>query len=112
MICVILKSDECSIFIKSEKIHYQKKKFHCLQLDILILLRKNGHEVLMKIKADKNLKKIPVIMLTTSSNKKDIELAYDNHCNSNVKKPLEMEDFLKAILQIESSWLQLSTLPI
>lgn len=72
----------------------------------------NGHEVLMKIKADNNLKKIPVIMLTTSSNSKDIALAYENGCNSYVKKPLEMEDFLKAILQIESFWLQLSSLPI
>ena len=101
MICVISKSDEYSIFIQSEKIYYQKKEFHCFQLDMLILPRKKGHKVLMKIKADNNLKKIPVIMLTTSSNSKDIELAYENGCNSNVKKPLDMEDFLKAILQIE-----------
>ena len=39
----------------------------------------------MKIKADNNLKKIPVIMLTTSSNSKDVELAYENGCNSYVK---------------------------
>ena len=44
----------------------------------------NGHEVLKQIKSDANLKKIPVIMLTTSSGQKDIEKAYENHCNSYV----------------------------
>ena len=99
MICVISKSDEYSIFIQSDKIYYQKKEFQCVQLDMLILPRKKGHEVLMKIKADNNLKKIPVIMLTTSSYSKDIDFTYENGCNSYVKKPLEMEDFLHSHFQ-------------
>ncbi|MEQ9310369.1 MAG: response regulator [Balneolaceae bacterium] len=70
----------------------------------------NGHDVLAKIKNDEKLKKIPVIMLTTSSNQKDIDKSYRNHCNSYIQKPLEMESFLKAILKIEEFWLQLSTL--
>jgi len=70
----------------------------------------NGHEVLQQIKADSNLKKIPVIMLTTSSNEKDINKAYENHCNSYVKKPLDMKEFLSAILKIEQFWLQLTSL--
>jgi CheY-like chemotaxis protein len=70
----------------------------------------NGHEVLEKIKKDENLKSIPVIILTTSINKKDVQRAYDNHCNSYVQKPLEIGDFLKAALQIEEFWLQLTTL--
>ena len=70
----------------------------------------NGHEVLQQIKSDSDLKKIPVIMLTTSSNQQDINKAYDNHCNSYVKKPLNMSEFLGAILQIEEFWLQLTTL--
>ena len=73
IIWVISKSHEYIIFIQSENIYYQKKEFQCVQLDMLILQRKKGHEVLMKIKADNNLKKIPVIMLTTSSNSKDID---------------------------------------
>lgn len=67
----------------------------------------NGHEVLKKIKADSSLKKIPVIMLTTSANKKDVHEAYENHVNSYVIKPLEMEDFMEAVLKIEDFWLQL-----
>lgn len=70
----------------------------------------DGLEVLQEIKQDEVLKKIPVIMLTTSSNQKDIDKAYKNHCNSYIKKPLEMEEFMKAILKIEEFWLQLTIL--
>lgn len=70
----------------------------------------NGLEVLRRIKADPVLKKIPVIMLTTSSNQRDVDMAYSNYCNSYIKKPLDMDEFLKSILKIEEFWLQLSTL--
>ena len=70
----------------------------------------NGHEVLKQIKADPILKKIPVIMLTTSSNQKDIDSAYESYCNSYIKKPLNIAEFLSAISKIEEFWLQLSTL--
>ena len=69
----------------------------------------NGHEVLQQIKTDPELKKIPVIMLTTSSNQKDIDKAYENHCNSYVEKPLNIIEFLAAIIKIEQFWLQLTT---
>lgn len=70
----------------------------------------NGLEVLKTIKLDENLMKIPVIMLTTSSSQKDVEKAYGNYCNSYIKKPLEMEEFINAILKIEEFWLQLTIL--
>jgi len=70
----------------------------------------NGLDVLHEIKQDEILKKIPVIMLTTSSNPTDIDKAYKNYCNSYIKKPLAMEEFMKAILQIEEFWLQLTVL--
>jgi CheY-like chemotaxis protein len=71
----------------------------------------NGHDVLQQIKTDSNLKKIPVIMLTTSSNPKDIAKANENNCNGYIKKPLEIEDFLSAILKIEQFCLELKILP-
>jgi len=67
----------------------------------------NGHEVLREIKEDPSLKKIPVVILTTSSSQKDVNLVYENHGNSYVTKPLNMEEFLGAILKIEEFWLQL-----
>lgn len=78
-----------------------------LDINIPVL---SGHEVLEKIKQHEHLKKIPVIMLTTSSNQKDIEHAYANYCNSYIQKPMEMEEFVKAILRIEDFWLELTTL--
>lgn len=83
----------------------QKGDFSDAQRPDLILLDINipifnGFEVLEMIKKDDSLKKIPVIILTTSSNQKDIERAYKNYCNSYVKKPLEMEEFLEVILKI------------
>lgn len=72
----------------------------------------SGLEVLQKIKNDEDLRKIPVIMLTTSSNEKDIEKAYKNYCNSYLKKPLEMDDFMETILKIEEFWLKLSVLSV
>lgn len=85
------------------------KKPDLILLDINIPIF-NGHEVLQQIKADAELKKIPVIMLTTSSNPKDINRAYENHCNSYVKKSLEISEFLSVILKIDEFWLQLTTL--
>lgn len=94
---------------------FKKGKFKNAQRPDLILLDINlpifnGHDVLKKIKENPSLKKIPVIMLTTSSNQKDINLAYQNHSNSYVTKPINMDDFLEAILKIEEFWLQLSKL--
>ena len=87
----------------------EAKRPDLILLDINIPLY-NGHEVLRQIKDDPLLKKIPVIMLTTSASEKDVDAAYNNHCNSYVTKPLEVEEFLKAVLKIEEFWLQLTTL--
>lgn len=94
---------------------YQRGDFSNQNRPDLILLDINlpvfdGHDVLKSIKTDPSLKKIPVIMLTTSSTQKDIHKAYDNYANSYVTKPLDMDEFIKAILKIEEFWLQLSKL--
>ncbi len=95
------------LYKKGEYTEVKKPDLILLDINIPVF---NGHEVLKKIKSDPVLKKIPVIMLTTSSNEKDIEKAYENHANSYVRKPLNMEDFLKAILKIKEFWLQITTL--
>lgn len=95
------------LFKRGEYLNSIKPDLILLDINIPIF---NGHEVLKEIKSDSELKKIPVIILTTSSNPKDVNLSYENHCNSYVKKPLDMEEFLKAILKIEEFWLQLSVL--
>lgn len=95
------------LFKRGAFTHVQKPDLILLDINIPIF---NGHEVLKQIKTDSILKKIPVIMLTTSSNERDIYSAYENHCNSYIKKPLDIDEFLNSILKIEEFWLQLSTL--
>lgn len=75
------------------------------------LPRKNGHEVLQYIKNSSKLKHIPVIMLTTSSSDKDISLSYENHANCYITKPVEVNDFLRAVTSIEDFWISLVQLP-
>lgn len=79
-------------------------------LDVNLPL-KNGHEVLQLIKHDDRSKHIPVIMLTTSSSEKDIELSYKNHANCYITKPVEIEEFIAVVRKIEEFWLQFVHLP-
>lgn len=79
-------------------------------LDINLPL-KNGLEVLLEIKKDDATKKIPVIMLSTSSDLKDINLSYERHANCFITKPLDINDFMKAVFKIEEFWIQLVKLP-
>lgn len=79
-------------------------------LDVNLPL-KNGHEVLLRLKSEERTKHIPVIMLTTSSAEKDIELSYKNHANCYITKPVEIDEFLAAIQTIEEFWIQLVRLP-
>src|SRR5690554_6461889 len=71
----------------------------------------NGHEVLRFIKSTDHLKHIPVIMLSTSSSRKDVMNAYRNYVSSYITKPVEPGSLLKAAAGIESFWVNLAQLP-
>jgi CheY-like chemotaxis protein len=75
------------------------------------LPKKNGHEVLQFIKEDPNLKHIPVIILTTSSSQRDINLSYNNHANSYITKPVDVNEFFTMIKALENFWLSIARLP-
>ena len=75
------------------------------------LPKKNGHEVLQIIKTTESIQQIPVIMLTTSSSEKDINLSYKHHANCYITKPVEVGAFLEAITTIEDFWLTIVKLP-
>ncbi|MBC5841889.1 response regulator [Flavobacterium sp. F-380] len=107
-ISVAKNGQEALDFLFKRDKYLNAKRPDLILLDINIPIF-NGHEVLQQIKTDPELKKIPVIMLTTSSNQKDIDKAYENHCNSYVEKPLNIVEFLAAIIKIEQFWLQLTT---
>ena len=94
------------LFRRGEFTNAKKPDLILLDINLPIF---NGHEVLKQIKADSNLKEIPVIMLTTSSNQKDIDNAYANQCHGYLNKPLNVEEFITTVLKIKEFGLQLTT---
>ena len=77
----------------------------------LNLPKKDGREVLADVKADDQLKKIPVVVLTTSAAEDDVVHAYGAHANCYITKPVELDSFFRVVQSIESFWLTLVKLP-
>lgn len=72
---------------------------------------KDGRWVLSEIKKDETLRKIPVVVLTTSSAEADILKAYELHANCYITKPLDLEQFINVVMSIEGFWLTIVKLP-
>jgi len=77
----------------------------------LNLPRKDGREVLAEIKASDDLRRIPVIVLTTSESDVDVKRAYELHANCYVKKPADLDEYVSVIKACESFWLHVVRLP-
>ncbi len=77
----------------------------------LNLPRKDGREVLSEIKEDEDLKRIPVVVLTTSKAEEDILRAYGLHANCYVSKPVDFEQFAHVVRAIETFWFSIVLLP-
>jgi len=95
---------------------YRRGKFEDAPRPELILLdlnlpRRNGREVLSQIKADPDLRSIPIVVMTTSSADQDVETAYSLNANCFITKPLELEDYMNMIHSIEDFWFTQATLP-
>jgi CheY-like chemotaxis protein len=77
----------------------------------LNLPKKDGHEVLAEMRADPNLRLVPVIVLTTSDAAADVAKSYELHANCYVRKPLDYAAFVETLRRIEQYWLRTVTLP-
>jgi len=77
----------------------------------LNLPRKDGREVLAEIKEDKSLKRIPVVILTSSKAEEDILKTYNLHANCYISKPIDVRQFLNVVKSIENFWLSIVILP-
>ena len=77
----------------------------------LNLPKKDGREVLAEIKSDPALKRIPVVVLTTSAAEADIVKCYDLQTNCYITKPVDLEQFLIVIKSLEEFWLTIVKLP-
>lgn len=107
----VVKNGEDAIDFVMKQGKYADAESPDLILLDLNLPMKNGHEVLEEIKSHPIHRRIPIIMLTTSEAQRDINKAYERHVNSFVTKPLDMEEFLDAIIRIEDFWFELIKLP-
>jgi two-component system, chemotaxis family, response regulator Rcp1 len=95
---------------------YKRGKHSNVPRPDLILLdlnlpKKDGREVLAEIKADENLKRIPVVVLTISKAEEDIMKSYNLHANCFITKPIDLEQFIKVVRSIEDFWLTIVKLP-
>ena len=107
---VVRDGVEAMAYLRREAPYAAAKIPDLILLD-LNLPRKSGREVLIEIKADERLKTIPVVILTTSADERDVMRAYSEHANCYITKPVDLEQFLQAIQSIESFWLSVVRLP-
>ena len=77
----------------------------------LNLPRKDGREVLAEVKTDRNLRRIPLIVLTTSDAPEDISTSYGHHANCYIVKPFGLDELVRILKAIEGFWLTTATLP-
>lgn len=101
---------EALAFLRREGKYAQAPRPDLILLD-LNLPRKGGREVLTEIKADDRLKRIPVVVLTTSQAEEDIARAYHLNANCYISKPVDLDQFMRVVKTIEDFWLTVVRLP-
>jgi two-component system, chemotaxis family, response regulator Rcp1 len=101
---------EALVFLRREGNYSEAVRPDLILLD-LNLPRMDGREVLAEIKADPNLKTIPVVVLTTSRAEQDVLHSYQLQANCYITKPVDLEQFIHVVKSIEDFWLTVVTLP-
>ncbi len=103
----------------AEALQYLRRegKFAAATRPDLVLLdlnlpKRDGREVLAEIKADDDLKQIPVVVLTTSSAEVDILKSYALHANCYITKPVDLDQFVQVVKSIDDFWLTIVRLPV
>lgn len=107
---VVRDGEEALDFLYQRGAHVDAPKPDLILLD-LNLPKYDGRQVLEKIKSDADLAPIPVVVLTTSSAEEDILRSYRLHANAYVTKPVDLDQFIKAVKQIDEFFVQVVRLP-
>lgn len=102
--------EEAMEFLRRRGRHKDAPRPDIILLD-LNLPKKDGRAVLEEIKEDPDLRRIPVVVLTTSEDEKDILRAYDLHVNAYITKPVDLDQFIKIVESVEDFWLSVVKLP-
>lgn len=101
---------EALAFLRREGQHATAPQPDLILLD-LNLPKKSGPEVLAEIKADPELRRIPVVILTVSKAEEDVLKSYNLHANCYITKPVNLDQFLEVVKSIEDFWLTVVMLP-
>jgi len=101
---------EALAFLRREGKHAKEPRPDLIFLD-LNLPKKNGRDVLVEIKEDAELKRIPVVILTTSKAEEDIIRTYNSHANCYITKPVDFKQFITVVKKIEDFWFTIVKLP-
>ena len=107
---VATDGEEAMEFVRGENGFEDAPRPDLILLD-LNLPRKDGREVLAELKEDEDLKRIPVIVLTTSASDRDLLEAYDKRVNAYVRKPVSLDRFIEVVNAIDEFWLGVVALP-
>lgn len=107
----VVEDGEIALDFLFKRGKYQGEIVPDLILLDLNLPKKNGKEVLAEIKADEKLRRIPVVVMTSSKAEHDVIKSYDLHANSYVIKPVNMESFVDVVNAIEHFWFTVVVLP-
>ena len=107
---VVPDGEEAMAFLRREGKYADAARPGLILLD-LNLPKMNGREVLAEIKSDQGLRRIPVVVLTTSDLDGDIMQSYDLAANAYVCKPVDFDQFVQVVQKIEQFWLQIVQLP-
>jgi len=101
---------EALAFLRREGKYVNATRPDLILLD-LNLPKKDGREVLAEIKSDEQLRRIPVVVLTTSSTEQDILRTYDLHANCYITKPVDLDQFIAVVKAIGEFWFAIVKLP-
>ena len=107
---VCTDGEEAMAFLRREGEYLDSPRPDLILLD-LNMPKKDGREVLAEIKALPEFKRIPVVMLTTSTAEHDILDSYDLHANCYITKPVDLDQFITVVKTIEDFWLTIVKLP-
>lgn len=107
---IVEDGEEAIQFLRQNGIYHDAPRPDLILLD-LNLPKKDGRELLAEIKDDPGLRRIPVVVLTTSDAQQDVSRAYKLRANCYLTKPLQLEDFLQKVRSIEDFWLTVVRLP-
>lgn len=106
----VLDGNQATAFLHRRGDYAEAPRPDLVLLD-LNLPGKDGREVLAEMKADPDLRKIPVIALTTSSAEEDVEACYRAGANAYITKPVDLDKFMEAIQSLDRFWFSVVTLP-